>query len=34
MDGVRQERPNRGPIFNFNKKLYRQSLNNKFWHTR
>ena len=30
MDGIRQERPNEGPIWNFNERLYRQSLNKKF----
>ena len=29
MDDIRQERPNEGPILNFNKILYRQSLNKK-----
>ena len=30
MDSIRQERPNKGPILNFNKTHYRQSLNKKF----
>ena len=27
MDGIRHERPNEGPILNFNERLYKQSLN-------
>ena len=30
MDDIRQERPNEGPILNFNKRLYGESLNRKF----
>ena len=30
MAGIRQERPNKDPILNINKRLYRQSLNKKF----
>ena len=30
MEDIRQERPNEGPNFDLNKKLYRQSLNKKF----
>ena len=30
MNDIRQERPNEGPILNFNKRLYKQSLNKKF----
>ena len=30
MDHIRKERPNEGPILNFNGRLYSQSLNKKF----
>ena len=30
MNGNKQERPNECPILNFNKRLYRSSLNKKF----
>ena len=29
-DDIKQERPNGGPILNFNKRLYRQYLSKKF----
>ena len=34
MGGISQESPNKGRVLNFNKRHYRQSLNNKFWNTR
>ena len=30
MDDIRWAKPNEGPIFNLNKKLYRQTLSKKF----
>ena len=30
MDDIMYQKPNIGPTFNFNEKLYRQSLNKKF----